>query len=96
MSTTEQEHREHKTVPLSAEDLARVRRLTEEVKARLYEVGLIMSRTMGEEIVPGSARYSDHPSRENADETIEVIIVKLPDGTFCCMQDPPGVCECPC
>lgn len=86
-----------KRVPLAPEDLVRVRRLTEEVKGRLYEVGLIMGRTLGHTITPGTiVKYEPRQSAERADETIEVVVIALPDGTFCCTQDPPGVCVCPC
>jgi hypothetical protein len=86
-----------KRVKLTAEDRARVQRLTEEVKGRLYEVGLIMSRTLDLNITPGTLlKYEPRESTEQADETIEVVIILLPDGTFACMQDPPGVCVYPC
>jgi hypothetical protein len=84
-------------VALAPEDLGRVRRLTEEVKGRLYEIGLIMGRTLDKEIVPGTVvKYQPRASSERADETIEVVVIALPDGTFCCTQDPPGECVCPC
>lgn len=84
-------------VALAPEDLARVRRLTEEVKARLYEVGLIMGRTLGQSIPPGTAvKYEPQQSADQPGQTIEVVIIALPDGTFCCTQDPPGECVCPC
>lgn len=84
-------------VALAPEDLARVRRLTEEVKARLYEVGLIMGRTLGQNIPPGTAvKYEPQQSADQRGQTIEVVIIALPDGTFCCTQDPPGECVCPC
>lgn len=84
-------------VPLSAEDLVRVRRLTEEVKARLFEVALIMGRTLHKEIPAGTqTKYETREPKEQADQTIEVVVVQLPDGTFCCTQDPPGVSVCPC
>ncbi len=84
-------------VELASEDLARVRRLTEEVKGRLYEIGLVMGRTLGRDITPGTVvKYEPRESAEQSDQTIEVVIVMLPDGTFCCTQDPPGECVCPC
>jgi hypothetical protein len=89
-------------VALAPEDLARVRRLTEEVKGRLYEVGLIMGRTLDLEITAGTVlKYDPRESAEQAGapssgQTIEVVIIALPDGTFCCTQDPPGECVCPC
>jgi hypothetical protein len=86
-----------KRVPLAAEDLARVRRLTEEVKSRLYEMGLIMGRTLGHDIPPGTlVKYEPRQSTEQADQTVEVVVMTLPDGTVCCAQDPPGECVCPC
>lgn len=88
---------DQKRVPLAPEDRMRVRRLTEEVKSRLYEVALIMGRTLGEEIPAGAlVKYQPEESKENADQTIEVVVIALPDGTFCCTQDPPGLCVCPC
>jgi hypothetical protein len=86
-----------KHVALASEDLERVRRLTEEVKGRLYEVGLILGRTLDLNIAPGTViKYEPRESAEQADQTIEVVIIALPDGTFCCTQDPPGECVCPC
>ena len=94
MTTTDTYQR----VPLAPEDLVRVRRLTEEVKSRLFEVGLITGRTVGHNIPPGTViKYE--PRESSTDQTggsIEVVIIKLPDGTFCCTQDPPGECVCPC
>lgn len=85
-------------VPLAPDDLARVRRLTEEVKARLFEVGLIMGRTLGHDIAPGATiKYEPRKGAEDdPGQTIEVVVIALPDGTFCCTQDPPGECVCPC
>jgi hypothetical protein len=51
------DYEQQQRVELTPDDLARVRRLTEEVKARLFEIGLIMGRTMGHTVVPGSGRY---------------------------------------
>ena len=80
-----------------------MRRLTEEVKARLYEVGLIMGRTLGQEIPAGTVvKYQPTAATDDVKasfppaQTIEVVVVALPDGTFCCTQDPPGECVCPC
>ncbi len=86
-----------KHVGLAPEDLARVRRLTEEVKGRLYEVGLIMGRTLNLDVAPGTAiKYEPKQSAEQGERTIEIVIIALPDGTFACCQDPPGVCIYPC
>jgi hypothetical protein len=84
-------------VALAAEDLVRVRRLTEEVKGRLFEVGLIMARTLGQTITPGTViKYDPRQSTDQPGQTVEVVVIALPDGTFCCTQDPPGECVCPC
>jgi hypothetical protein len=86
-----------KRVALSSEDLVRVRRLTEEVKGRLYEVGLILGRTLGQNIPAGTViKYEPRESADRSGQTIEVVVIALPDGTFCCTQDPPGECVCPC
>lgn len=86
-------------VPLAADDLERVRRLTEEVKSRLYEVSLIVGRTLGRDF-PGGSLVKYEPKQgsdsEEADQTIEVVVIALPDGTFACTQDPPGVSIYPC
>lgn len=86
-------------IPLAADDLARVRRLTEEVKSRLYEVSLIVGRTLGRDFPGGSlVKYEPKPGSDSkeADQTIEVIVIALPDGTFACTQDPPGETIYPC
>jgi hypothetical protein len=84
-------------VPFEPEDLARVRRLTEEAKGRLHEIGLIMARTLGHSADPVAVRYETRrDSAADEPTTIDVVIILLPDGTFCCTQDPPGVCICPC
>ena len=90
------EAREKRVVPLAAEDLARVRRLTEEVKGRLYEVGLILGRTLGEEIPAGTIIKYEPRDTDESEQTVEVVVIALPDGTFCCTVDPPGECICPC
>lgn len=88
---------DQKRVPLDTEDLTRVQRLTEEAKSRLYEVGLIVGRTLGHDVPPGTLiKYEPQQSTEDADQTVEVVIIALPDGTFGCYQDPPGVCVYPC
>ncbi len=87
---------EQQRVALAPEDLARVRRLTEEVKGRLFEVGLIMGRTLGHTVGPATPIKYEARQDTDADQTIEVVIIMLPDGTFCCTQDPPGICQCPC
>ncbi len=86
-------------IPLAADDLARVRRLTEEVKSRLYEVSLIVGRTLGRDFPAGSlVKYQPKPASDSkeAEQTIEVVVIALPDGTFACTQDPPGVSIYPC
>ncbi len=86
-------------IPLAADDLARVRRLTEEVKSRLYEVSLIVGRTLGQDFPAGSlVKYQPEAGSDSneAEQTIEVVVIALPDGTFACTQDPPGVSIYPC
>jgi hypothetical protein len=81
-------------VALATEDLARARRLTEEAKSRLYEVSLIVGRALGRDFPAGSF-VNFEQRRSEADQTIEVVVA-LPDGTFACYQDPPGICVHPC
>ncbi|MFI9552161.1 hypothetical protein [Nonomuraea endophytica] len=92
-STTEQTR-----VPLSTDDRARAKRLTEEVKSRLYEVSLIMGRTLDREFPADSLiKYEPKQSTQADDgQTIEVVVIALPDGTFACLQDPPGISIYPC
>jgi hypothetical protein len=84
-------------VSLTTEDLARARRLTEEAKSRLYEVSLIVGRALGRDFPAGSfVSFEQRQSEAKADQTIEVVVIALPDGTFGCYQDPPGICVHPC
>lgn len=98
MTTKTVQNTAQQRVTLSPDDLVRVRRLTEEVKSRLYEVALIMGRTLDRPVPVGTmTRYEQTQDETLApDQTIEVIVVRLPDGTYCCTQDPPGECVCPC
>ena len=71
-----------------------VKGVKQENKTSGTSVEVLISKT---NIAPGTAiKYEPRESAEQADQTIEVVIVALPDGTFCCTQDPPGVCVCPC
>jgi len=91
-----------KGVALSADDRGRMERLSEEVQGRLKEMALITARTLGVKLDPGAVPIYDpthHGEATEADETIEVVVVAVPqpDGhfKFYCYQDPPGICvEC--
>jgi hypothetical protein len=79
----------------ASEDLMRVRRLTEELKSRLFELGLIVGRTLGHSSAT-AVKYEARQDSDRPEQTIDVVVVKLPDGTFCCSVDPPGESICPC
>lgn len=82
---------------LSPEDNVRMRRLAEEVQGRLHEMALITSRNLDIPLTPEvRVKFDPHEAAADADQTIEVVVIALPDGTFGCYQDPPGVCVYPC
>src|SRR5262245_33409528 len=82
-----------KRVPLTPEDGVRMRRLSEEISARLYEMALIFGRTvdmkLGHDVAvkfkprkAGGLQVADGPPGPPVDTDIEIF--DLPDGTSCC------------
>lgn len=90
-----------KRVDLRPEDRDRMQRLSEEVQGRLKEMSLIAGRTLG--ITLGNdaiAKFDPQESKQRDDQTVEVVVIAVPDGSggfqFGCYQDPPGICVFPC
>jgi hypothetical protein len=79
------------------DDRQRMQRLSEEVRARLEEMALILGRTVGMPITSEMVRKfvpAARAAQESPDVDIEII--DLPDGTSCCYDYINGVCACPC
>ncbi len=98
-------HESKKEIPLSAENLAHMRRLRKEVAERLEEMQLIVERTLGRKI-EGPLSVSFKPARGGTPEG-GATPLEQPDmaggfmrfgeaGNEGCYQDPPGICfSCP-
>jgi hypothetical protein len=91
-----------KRVALAPEDGVRMRRLAEEISARLYEMSLIFARTTDLKLGPGVIpKFAPRMAAEahlppGAPVDLEIEIFDLPDGTHCCYDYPNQVCVCPC
>ena len=93
-----------KRVALAPEDGVRMRRLSEEISARLYEMALIFGRTVDLKLGP-EANLKFVPRKAAADEPhlppgppvdVDIEIFDLPDGTHCCYDYINQICVCPC
>ena len=87
-------------VKLQAEDAQRVRRLTEEVRGRLEEMALIVSRALGRNLetnavrkfVPVTRATDEGPAAAAAtsDHLLYIELVGQPDGSTACVLHCPG------
>ena len=86
-------------VELSSEDRQRMRRLSEEVRARLEEMALITARTLGTSLdVRAVRKFVPVPSPSDEAHVVHVEIIDNPDGTHGCyteFDDGSAICE-PC
>ena len=93
-------------VPLAPEDGVRMRRLSEEISARLYEMALIFGRTVDIKLGSGvTVKYAPKYAAQKHAEPhlppgppvdVDIEIFDLPDGTSCCYDYINQVCTCPC
>ena len=93
-----------KRVALAPEDGVRMRRLSEEISARIHEMSLIFARTVDVTLGP-EVTLKFAPHKKAADEPhlppgppvdVDIEIFDLPDGTHCCYDYINQVCVCPC
>jgi hypothetical protein len=86
----------------NAEDIQRLRRLSEEVRSRVFEINLIMTHIAQMPHRHGQAAYirPGDPKKKTQDagagDWMEIIVA--PDGTDCCYGEIGGkaFAECPC
>jgi hypothetical protein len=93
-----------KRVALAPEDGIRMRRLSEEISARIYEMALIFARTTDLTLGP-EMTLKFAPRKKAAEEAhlppgppvdVDIEIFDLSDGTHCCYDYISQVCVCPC
>jgi hypothetical protein len=91
-----------KRVALAPEDAVRMRRLAEEISARLHEMSLIFVRTADINLEPGMIpKFAPRKAAEphlppGPPVDVDIEIFDLPDGTHCCYDYINQVCVCPC
>jgi hypothetical protein len=83
-----------------------MRRLSEEISARLYEMALIFGRTVDMKLGSGvTVKYAPKYAAQKHAEPhlppgppvdVDIEIFDLPDGTSCCYDYINQVCTCPC
>jgi hypothetical protein len=87
-------------VRLATEDQERLQRLSEEVRSRIEEMALILTRNAGIQLEAGAVRKFVPQRAVAADSrVVEVEIFDLPDGTSGChvtLADGSGFSEYPC
>jgi hypothetical protein len=91
-----------KRVALTPEDGVRMRRLSEEISARLHEMSMIFARTVDLELGPEvTVKFAPRKAAEQhlppgPPVDVDIEIFDLADGTHCCYDYINQVCVCPC
>jgi hypothetical protein len=91
-----------KRVALTPEDGVRMRRLSEEISARLQEMAFIFARTVDLKLGPGVTlkfapqKAADPHLPPGPPVDVDIEIFDLEDGTHCCYDYINQVCVCPC
>ena len=88
-------------VRLTQDDHARMQRLSEEIRGRLEEMALIMTRTLGIALTPEMVRrFTPLTAGSLEADVTRMEIVCAPDGATCgcyvTLDDGTGFCEYPC